>query len=121
MLGTIIHAGAAQDAFAVLHLLYFHHAIDIQAHRAVFRAGFAIFTDGSICHQPQGGPGEAIANPAPDNHKRRHPANRMTTSAAPEEDCHADEQTNNDIVDQVGKKDGTVSGSRHRDAVLGMK
>ena len=42
MPGAIVDAGAAQDALDIFHLLDLHHAVDIQAHRAVFGTQFTI-------------------------------------------------------------------------------
>jgi hypothetical protein len=40
--GAGIHAVAAQNAFAVFHLLLHYHRVDIQPHRAVANAQFAV-------------------------------------------------------------------------------
>ena len=96
----------------MFHLLKLNHRVDIQAHRAATDAEFAVRTGRSVCNQAQGGPGEAVAQPASDDHEGRHPANREAAGPASENDRQPNEQENDRKVDDV------FFGRIHRNAGL---
>ena len=115
MLRAVVYAGTAQDALGVFHPSDLNHGIDIQAHRAVAGACLTIGAGSRVSYQSQRGPAEAVADPAPDDHEGRHPADGVAAGPPPDKDCQPDEQANDEVIDDVA---GT-SVSCNRDASSG--
>ena len=114
---AVIDTHTAQHTLGVFHAFNFDHGVNIQAHGAVAGAGFAVRAGTCICFEPQGGPGQAVAQPASDHHEGCHPAGCMAESAATDEDCQPGNKRNHTVVDDIGKDDRAVRRPCNRDSV----
>ena len=101
MLRANVYARPAQNTLVVFHGASLHHSMDIQAHRTLLRTCLAINALVRVYLYAQSRPPEDVPDPPPDDHKGGHPAHVVASRPPTKDQCQAQEEQDDDVVDHV--------------------